>query len=176
MSTPDATSGAAEPASRRSTRAEVAASIDLGWRVAALHALSPTTLKAPSPVTEDMLLNRRSLSASDRAELEVRAIAGIAARVGVALEQADLDELLDLASRAGASKAGEKAFRDRIEALHIDFEKRLWATDEPSGKAYELGNFLSDSWNRVLQPRVKPDPYAELQEIFSPVRVQRVVA
>ena len=177
MSTPDATSGAAEakePASRRSTRAEIASSIDLGWRVAALHALSPTTLKAPSPVTDGMLLNRRSLSASDRAELEVRAIAGIAARVGVALEQAELDELLDLASRAGASKAGEQAFRDRIEALHIDFEKGLWATDEPTGKAYELGNFLADSWTRVLRPRIKPDSYAELQEIFSPVRVQRM--
>jgi hypothetical protein len=55
MSTPDATSGAAEAtqsAQRRSTRAEIASSIDLGWRVAALHALSPTTLKAPSPVTD----------------------------------------------------------------------------------------------------------------------------
>jgi hypothetical protein len=177
MSTTDARSGAAgvkAAAERRSTRAEIAASIDLGWRVAALHALSPTTLKAPSPVTEDMLLNRRSLSASDRAELEVRAIAGIAAGVGVALEQPELDELLDLAGRAGASKAGEKTFRDRVADLHIDFEKRLWATDEPSGRAYELGNFLSDSWNRVLRPRIKADPYAELQEIFSPVRVQRM--
>jgi hypothetical protein len=161
-------------AERRSTRQEIASAIDLGWRVAALYALSPTTLKAPSPISDDMLLNRRSLSASDRVDLEVRAIAGSAVRVGVALEQPALDSLLALASRSGASADGEQAFRDALEARHIEFDKRLWAADEASGKAYELGNFLSDTWNRVLRPRVKPDPHSELLEIFSPMRVQRM--
>ena len=166
---------AAEPrAERRSTREEIASSIDLGWRVAALHAMRPTALEAPSPITEDMLLNRRSLPASDRVELEVRAIAGVAARVGVAVEAPTLDEVLALAARSGASGAGELAFRERLSQLHVDFEKRLWASDEPSGKAYELGNFLSDTWNRVLRPPIKADAYEELQEIFSPVRVQRM--
>jgi hypothetical protein len=171
--TPDA-AGAKEIAPRRSTRHEIAAAIDLGWRVAALYALSPTTLEAPSPVSEDMLLNRRSLSASDRLELEMRAIAGTAERVGIAIEPPALDALLKLAARAGDSTAGQQAFRDALEAQHIDFDKRLWAAEESGGKAYELGNFLSDTWNRVLRPRIKPDPHSELLEIFSPVRVKRM--
>ncbi len=166
--------GAKEVAQRRSTRAEIASAIDLGWRVAALHALSPTTLHAPSVVTDDMLLNRRSLSAADRADLEVRAIAGVASRVGVELDEAELGRLLELARASADSKEAEQAFRDALSRQHIEFEKRLWATDEPSGKAYELGNFLSDTWNRVLRPRVHPDPHTELLEIFSPVRVQRM--
>src|SRR5436189_3405008 len=119
--------------------------MDLGWRVAALYAMSPTTLKAPSPVTDDMLLNRRSLSAADRTELELRAIAGVASRVGIPLADADLEGLLRLASRAGTSAKDEQAFREQLARQHIEFEKRLWAADEPSGKAYELGNFLSDT-------------------------------
>jgi len=166
--------GEARVPDRRSTREDIASSIDLGWRVAALHALNPTALTTPSPVARDMLLNRRSLSASDRVELEVRAIAGIAARVGAALGDAELEELLGVASRSGSSAQGEEAFRSRLSDLHVAFEKRLWALDEAAGKAYELGNFLSDTWNRVLWPRVKPDPHSELREIFSPVRVQRM--
>lgn len=166
--------GAKEIAPRRSTRAEIASAIDLGWRVAALHALSPTDMHAPSPISDDMLLNRRSLSASDRADLEVRAIAGVASRVGVAISEPDLDRLLELADGSGGSQEAEQAFRKQLARQHIEFEKRLWAADEPSGKAYELGNFLSDTWNRVVRPRVKPDPHSELLEIFSPMRVQRM--
>lgn len=166
--------GAKEIADRRSTRSEIASAIDLGWRVAALHALSPTTLRAPSPVSDDMLLNRRSLSAPDRADLEVRAIAGVASRVGVPIPQPDLDRLLELARGSGASVEAEQAFRKQLAHQHIEFDKRLWAGDEPSGKAYELGNFLSDTWNRVLRPRVHADPHSELLEIFSPMRVQRM--
>lgn len=177
MSEKPAASGAAgaKPiAERRTTRAEIASAIDLGWRVAALYALSPTTLHAPSPVSEDMLLNRRSLSAPDRADLEVRAIAGVAARVGVAIPEPELARLHELARGSAASAEAEQAFRAGLAHQHIEFEKRLWAADEPSGKAYELGNFLSDTWNRVLRPRVNPDPHSELTEIFSPVRVQRM--
>lgn len=166
--------GAKEIAPRRSTRAEIASAIDLGWRVAALHALSPTTLHAPSPVTGDMLLNRRSLSASDRADLELRAIAGVAARVGVALAEPELDALRTLANASGSSVEAEQAFRSALADVHIEFQKRLWAADEAGGKAYELGNFLSDTWNRVVRPRVHPDPYGELLEIFSAVRVERM--
>jgi hypothetical protein len=166
--------GTAPVAARRSTASEIARAIDLGWRVAALHALSPATLTAPSPVTDDMLLNRRSLSASDRLELEVRAIGGVATEAGVPLEGDELARLLALTDDASASPVGEQAFRAELAERHIAFEKRLWATNEPSGKAYELGNFLSDSWNRVLQPRIRPDAYGELCEIFSPVRVERI--
>ena len=46
--------------------------------------------------------------------------------------------------------------------------------DEPAGKAYELGNFLSDTWNRVTRPSIHPDPHSELAEIFDRVRVERI--
>ncbi|MDX6719952.1 MAG: hypothetical protein QOJ63_2206 [Solirubrobacteraceae bacterium] len=170
----DGKAGTEPLGARRSTAGEIARAIDLGWRVAALHALSPTTLTAPSPVTDEMLLNRRSMSASDRLELEVRAVAGVAAGAGIPLEDEELTRLLDLAAGASASPAGEQAFRADLAQQHIAFEKRLWAANEPSGKAYELGNFLSDSWNRVLQPRIRSDSYSELCEIFSPVRVARI--
>ena len=169
------TGGEAPPSERRSTVSEVAQALDLGWRVAALHTLSPASLVPIAPVTDGMLLNRRSLSATDRLELEVRAIAGVADRANVAFAQPDLERLLGLIAGAGGSKAGEQAFRAELGRRHIDISKRLWSAGEPSGKAYELGNFLSDSWNRVAEPkRHRGDPHAELREVFAPMRVSRM--
>jgi hypothetical protein len=170
----DGGAGAEPVPPRRSTENEIAESIDLGWRVAALYALRPTTLKPPEPVAPDMLLNRRSLSASDRVELEVRAIAGVADRVGVALSEAELTGLLGLADGAGRSAVREQTFRNELARQHLSFEKRLWASDESRGKAYELGNFLSDSWNRMLRPEAGGDPHEELRDVFSAVRVERM--
>ncbi len=170
----DGGAGAEPVPPRRSTENEIAQSIDLGWRVAALYALRPTTLKPPEPVAADMLLNRRSLSASDRVELEVRAIAGVADRVGVALSEAELSGLLGLADGAGRSAVREQTFRNELARQHLSFEKRLWASDESRGKAYELGNFLSDSWNRMLRPEAGGDPHEELHGVFSAVRVERM--
>lgn len=174
QATADGGAGTTPVAARRSTATEIAQAIDLGWRVASLYALSPTSLTRPSPVTDEMLLNRRSLSASDRLELEVRAVAGVATAAGVPLEADELTRLLALADGASASSDGEAAFRAELSQQHIALEKRLWAAHEHSGKAYELGNFLSDSWNRVLRPRIRSDAHGELCEIFSPVRVGRI--
>jgi hypothetical protein len=159
---------------RRSTQPRIAEAIDLGWRVAALYTLSPAALTSPSQTSDDMLLNRRSLSPADRLELELQAIAGVARRAEVPLTGAELDRLLALADRAAASEADEKPFRDELAQQHIAFEKRLWMTDEPTGKAYELGNFLSDTWNRIVRPQVTPDAHSELLEIFGAVRVERI--
>jgi hypothetical protein len=167
--------GAEQPATgRRSTAREIAHAIDLGWRVAALHALTPTTMAPMARVSDDMLRNRRSLSATDRLELELRAIAGVAERAGAPIEEAQLEAVLALAQTAADSDEGERAFRDEVARRHVAIEKQLWATHEPSGKAYELGNFLSDSWNRVLRPRIHTEPHAELAEIFDPVRIGRI--
>ena len=169
------TGGETPPSQRRSTEGEVAQALDLGWRVAALHALTPTTIKPIAPVSPDMLLNRRSLSAADRLELEVRAVAGVAERARVPVAPSRLNKLLRLTMGAGESPEGEAAFRDEIARLHVLFSKELWAASDTSGKAYELGNFLSDSWNRIASPKVHPDdPHAELAEIFAPVRVERM--
>jgi hypothetical protein len=162
------------PAARRSTAKPIAGAIDLGWRVASLYALRPSTLTPPSPVNDDMLLNRRSLSPADRLELEVRAIAGAAQRIGIGLQDAQLVALLALVDDAVASPEGEQAFRDAIAGVHLSFDKQLWTREEASGKAYELGNFISDTWNRVLWPRTTPDPQSELHEVFGAVRVQRM--
>ena len=158
---------------RRSTTTGVAAAIDLGWRVAALHALRPTMLQPPSPVDGDMLLNRRSLSAPDRLELELLAIEGVAKSVGVAIAPDDRDRLVQLAAVAGDSDKGQAAFRFELARQHLSFEKRLWAVDEPAGKAYELGNFLSDTWNRLgrRDPEARAD---ELRAVFAPIRVERI--
>jgi hypothetical protein len=169
------TGGETPPSQRRSTESEVAQAIDLGWRVAALHALTPTTIEPIAPVSPDMLLNRRSLSAADRLELEVRAIAGVAERARAPIAASRLAKLLRLTMGAGESAEGEVEFRDEIARLHVTFAKELWAQSDVSGKAYELGNFLSDSWNRIASPKVhRGDPQAELTEVFAPVRVERM--
>ena len=159
---------------RRGTGDQIARAIDLGWRVAALHALSPTTLATPSEVSDDMLLNRRSLPATDRLELEVEAIAGVAKRVGIPMGEKDEAGLVALARAAADSPADAQAFRTELARWHIMFDKQLWTASEQSGKAYELGNFISDTWNRVARPRVTPDPASELVEVFDPVRVERI--
>ncbi len=159
---------------RRATVDEVSVAIDLGWRVAALYSLRPRTLRPPAPVGEDLLLNRRSLPASDRLELELRAIAGVAADAGIPIEADELRRLLALAGPAAANAEGEEAFRRALARQHVTFAIGLWASDEPAGKAYELGNFISDTWNRVLWPRTTPDPASELREVFAPVRVARI--
>lgn len=159
--------------SRRSTDPRIAAAIELGWRVAALHALRPSTLAAPPPADE-LLVNRRGLGAEDRLELELRAIAGVAQRVGVALAGDELEVLLDLVPAAAGSQAGEDRFRLELAGAHVALAKRLWAADEAHGRAYELGNFLSDTWNRVLRPRTAADSHGELLELFAPARVQRM--
>ena len=153
---------------------DVAQALDLGWRLAALHALDPLTLEPIALVNDDMLINRRGLSAPDRLELEVKSIAGVALRAGAPLSPDELGKLLELAEGAHASPAGAKAFRAELRRHHISIDKRLWAANEAAGKAYELGNFLSDTWNRVTRPSIHPDPHSELTEIFDRVRVERI--
>ncbi len=165
--------GADEAPARRSAPPEIAQAIDLGWRVAALHALSPRTL-VPLTVADDTLLNRRSLSFADRLELEVRAIAGVATRANAPFDDTGRYSLLALANQAAESGEAEKAFRDELAARHVTIQKQLWATHEASAKAYELGNFLSDTWNRVLRPKVHDTPHGELEEIFGAQRVARI--
>jgi hypothetical protein len=159
---------------RRSASREIAMALDLGWRVAALYALSPAKLGQTVPAGTDMLLNRRSLSPADRLELEVQAIAGIAATAGAPIEDADMKALLALALAAGETPAAESAFRSAVSDRHIAFAKKLWTMEEARGKAYELGNFLSDTWNRIERPRSAETPELELVEVFDPIRVERM--
>jgi hypothetical protein len=152
----------------------VAAAIDLGWRVAALYSLSPSTLPAPPVDVDDMLLNRHHLGAEDRVELELRAIAGVARRAGAAIADAELEGLLAMTADAAGSAKGEQRLQEQLAKTHVALSKRLWAEDEGHGRAYELGNFLSDTWNRLLHPRAEGGPDAELALIFKAERIERM--
>ena len=159
---------------RRTADPRVASAIDLGWRVAALHGLSPATLAPPNAQIGDMLVNRASFAAADRLDLELRAIAGVAQQAGAPLAAGDVDALKGLITDAADSADGEERFRLRLAQMHIALAKDLWANNESHGRAYELGNFLSDTWNRLLRPRVTANPQAELAEIFAGGRIKRM--
>ena len=164
-------------ASRRSTEPQISEAITLGWRIATLYSLRADELPCSPP--DNLLPMRRSLPAAERLVLELRAAAGDAARLGIGLEPDDLEEFVGLAERAPDSPDDEDRFRDRIRAWHIELQTRLWADHEPTGKAYELGSFLSDTSNRVvLELRRSGDACVhvtrELREVFSVRRVERV--
>lgn len=164
-------------APRRSTEPQISEAITLGWRIATLYSLRASEL--PSAPPDNLLPMRRSLPAAERLVLELRAADGDAGRLGMGLDPAALDELVELARHAPDSDAAEAAFRARIRAWHIDLQTRLWGEHEPTGKAYELGSFLSDTSNRVVLELRRPgDPSThvtrELREVFAPRRVERV--
>jgi hypothetical protein len=164
-------------APRRSTEPQISEAITLGWRIATLYSLRASEL--PSAPPDNLLPMRRSLPAAERLVLELRAADGDAGRLGIGLEPAALDELVELAWHAPDSDEAEDAFRARIRAWHIELQTRLWADHEPTGKAYELGSFISDTSNRVVLELRRPgDPSGhvtrELREVFAERRVERV--
>ena len=164
-------------APRRSTEPQISEAITLGWRIATLYSLRADEL--PSSPPDNLLPMRRSLPAAERLALELRAAAGDAGRLGVALGAGELDELLALAERSPESAAAEERFRDRVRAWHIHLCTLLWADHEAMGKAYELGSFLADTSNRVvLELRGRDDPRVgvtrELRRVFARERVERI--
>lgn len=164
-------------APRRSTEPQISLAITLGWRIATLYSLRADEL--PSSPPDNLLPMRRSLPAAERLVLELRAAAGDAERLGAGLDPAELRELLARAERAAESDAAEERLRDRIRAWHIHLVTVLWADNEATGKAYELGSFLSDTSNRVvLELRRGEDAGAhvtrELRCVFARERVERV--
>jgi hypothetical protein len=164
-------------ATRRSTETQISGAITLGWRIAVLYSLRAGEL--PSSPPDNMLPMRRSLPAAERLALELRAAAGDADRLGIGLADAELAELLDLAVRSPESDDAEAEFHDRIRTWHIHLQTMLWADHEATGKAYELGSFLSDTSNRVVRGlRGLDDPRGhvtrELRAVFERERVERI--
>ena len=169
-------------AKRRSTDQEIACAIDLGWRMAELYGLRACEL--PQDSSEDLLPARSRLPAGERLQLELLAAVGDANRVGAPIDDERLAELLKMAEKAGSAPSGnEEGFRSQLAAWHVELEKSLWAEHEARGKAYELGNSLSDTWNRVLRG-LRPSAErgsspesrvtAELRAVFSEERKQRI--
>ena len=164
-------------APRRATEPQVSDAITLGWRIAVLYSLRADEL--PSAPPDNLLPVRRSLPAAERLALELRAAAGDAERLGVPLAAGDLDELLDLAARAPQAAGAEEGLRARLREWHIELETMLWADHEATGKAYELGSFLSDTSNRVVRELRRGDAAREhvtreLRRVFERERVERV--
>jgi hypothetical protein len=165
-------------APRRGTEPQISEAVTLGWRLATLYSLRADEL--PSSPPDNLLPMRRSLPAAERLVLELRAAAGDAKRLKIGPSAAELEELVGLARRAPASEDAEQGLRERLRAWHIELQTKLWADHEATGKAYELGSFLSDTSNRVvLELRRTGDPCAhvtrELREVFAPSRVERVM-
>ncbi len=164
-------------APRRSTDTEICDAITLGWRIASLYCLRAKEL--PRALPDNLLPARRSLPAAERLALEVRAAAGDAARVGAGLQPGELDELIALAGEAARSPVAERPFCERVRAWHVGLVTALWADHEAVGKAYELGNFLADTSNRVVhRRRERGDEHAnvadELRRVFGRDRVDRI--
>lgn len=164
-------------AARRSTEPQISGAITLGWRIAVLYGLRADEL--PSAPPDNLLPMRGSLPAGERLVLELRAAAGDAERLGIGLHDGELEELLGLAVLSPRSGAAEERFRERIRAWHIHLQTMLWADHEATGKAYELGSFLSDTSNRVvLELRRDGDPRGhvtrELRRVFGRERVERI--
>jgi hypothetical protein len=164
-------------APRRGTEPQISEAITLGWRIATLYSLRADEL--PSSPPDNLLPMRRSLPAAERLVLELRAAAGDAGRLGIGPADDELAELVELARQAPESADAETRLRERVRAWHIELQTKLWADHEATGKAYELGSFLSDTSNRVvLELRRTGDPCAhvtrELREVFSARRVERV--
>ena len=145
----------------------------LGWRVAELYALVDDT---GTPASDTLLPAHQSLEPADQLELQLRAACGDARRAGVTSKGADLDELVALARTAPGSPAAAEAFRTRLRSCHIEVQKDLWALDEAVGKAYELGNGLSDTYGRVCRAyrRDGEEPSETWQQVFLPERIERL--
>ena len=162
---------------RRGTDDRIAHAIRLGWCVAELYSLRAGEL--PSAPPDNILPLRTSLPPTARLRLELQAAAGDAQRAGVATDPDEMRDLLDLASRARGSEDAERELRIGIENWHIGLATALWADDAAAGEAYELGSFLSDTWNRVVMAMRRDgdnDPLVadELLAVFSDERVARI--
>ena len=151
----------------------LAAAVLLGWRVAELYALVDDT---GTPASDTLLPAHQSLEPADQLELQLRAACGDARRAGVTSKGADLDELVALARTAPGSPTAAEAFRTRLRGCHIEVQKDLWALDEAAGKAYELGNGLSDTYGRVCRAyrRDGEEPGETWAQVFLPERIERL--
>ena len=149
----------------------LAAALLLGWRVAELYARVDDT---GDPAGDTLLPAHESLDPADQLELQLRAASGDARRAGVTSKGASLEDLLAAARAAAGSAEAAEAFRASLRRCHVEVQKDLWALDESAGKAYELGNGLSDTYGRVRRAYRAGDPEAEWREVFLPARVERL--
>jgi hypothetical protein len=151
----------------------LSSAVQLGWRVAELYAQVNDT---GARVQDTLLPAHDSLEPADQLELQLLAAVGDARRAGVASTAAGLEGLVAHTRSAPASPEATELFRRRVRDCHVALQKSLWARDEASGKAYELGNGLSDTYSRIC--RAYREPHGAVSqawdEVFAHDRIERL--
>ena len=151
----------------------LAAAIRLGWRVAELFA----SIDDPGRPSSDTLLPAHGgLDRDDQLELQLRAAAGDALRAGATSPGASPCALVERLRGMPVSPEATDGFRRELRSCHVELQKDLWAKDEAIGKAYELGNSLSDTYGRICRAyrREEQDPASAWMEVFLPARIERI--
>lgn len=148
-------------------------SLQLGWQIAHLYALVDDDLEPPQMDT--LLPLNQSLQSADQLEVQLRTAAGDARRAGLPQSADALDALVPQA-RAAAQSKDCAAFRAGLSARHVEIDKELWARCESNANAYELGNGLSDTYNRICRATRGSVSGArkEWREVFAAERIQRL--
>jgi hypothetical protein len=154
-------------------RSGLTCALQLGWQIAYLYAFVDDDLEPPQMDT--LLPLNQSLEPADQLEVHLRTAAGDARRAGLPQSADALDALVPLARAAAQSKDCAE-FRAALSACHIEIDKELWANSEGNAKAYELGNGLSDTYNRICRATRSSasDAGKEWCDVFDTKRIQRL--
>ena len=153
---------------------DLSAALQLGWRVAELYAHVDDTGDA---CNDTLLPASGSLEPEDQLELQLRAAAGDARRAGIVAESESLERLIAYARKAPESDRDAERFREEVRCCHVALSKALWALDEAAGKAYELGNGLSDTYSRVRRSyagELDAEERTAWAEVFEHGRIERL--
>ena len=153
---------------------DLAAAVVLGWRVAELYSRVDDL---GDSANDTLLPAHGSLPGADQLELQLRAAAGDARRAGVMSKSASLQDLARFARDAADDDHLHVAFREQLRTCHIEINKDLWAASEALGKAYELGNGLSDTYGRICRAYragSPEDPVEAWRQVFDAGRVERL--
>ena len=152
---------------------ELAAAVELGWRLAELYALVDDTGK---PADDTLLPAHASLDPADQLELQVRAAAGDARRAGITSKATSLERLVPCSREAHESDHNAEEFRRQLLDRHVELQKDLWARDEAAGKAYELGNGLSDTYGRICRAYREDGRQRRIiwRKVFEEKRIERL--
>lgn len=152
---------------------DLGAAIGLGWRIAELN----SAVDDPGRCSDDSLLPvHSSLAPADQLELQIGAAAGFAKRAGIERDRTELEALTSIGRESAEDSSRQQAFRDALRAWHVDIIKDLWSRSEALGRAFELGNGLSDTYGRVSRAyRENPADAAQVwREVFDRERIERL--
>lgn len=152
---------------------DLGASIALGWRLAELYSLVDDTGKR---CDDTVLPVHSSLAPADQLELQLGTAAGFAKRAGVECDPAQVAELTHIGRESVEDSGRQQAFRDALRAWHVDINKDLWSRSEALGRAYELGNGLSDTYGRITRAYRENhrDPGQVWRDVFDRERIERL--